>query len=71
MVIQIYTPTNIQKWNILKLGHATFTVGHKTTTLKSVFLDLNQNGYRYSLAVKTIFFTHYVSYLNPESKVYI
>ena len=31
---------------------------------KSVFFDLRPNGWRYSLAVETSFFTLYVSYLN-------
>ena len=34
--------------------------------LKSFFLDLRKNGWRYSLALKTSFLALYVSYLNPE-----
>ena len=33
---------------------------------KLVFLDLRKNGWRYSLAVKTLFLGLYISYLNPE-----
>ena len=34
--------------------------------MKSVFLKLLKNGWSYCLAVKTTYFTHYLSYLNPE-----
>ena len=34
--------------------------------MKSVFLKLIKNGQSYSLAVKTTFFTHYPSNLNPK-----
>ena len=34
--------------------------------MKSVFLKLLKNGLSYCLAVKTTYFTHYLSYLNPE-----
>ena len=34
----------VKNRNIWKIRHGTFTLGHKTTTLKSVFLDLSQNG---------------------------
>ena len=36
---------------------------------KSVFLNLLKNGLSESLAVKATYFTHYVSYLNPEGEV--
>ena len=34
--------------------------------MKSVFLKLTKNGKSYSLAVKTTYFTYYLSNLNPE-----
>ena len=37
--------------------------------MKSVFLKLLKNGWSYCLAVKTTYFTHYLSYLNPEGEV--
>ena len=36
--------------------------------MKSVFLKLFKNGRSYSLAVKTTFFTHYLSNLNQEEE---
>ena len=37
--------------------------------MKSGFLNLLKNGWSYCLAVKTTYFTHYLSYLNPEGEV--
>ena len=37
--------------------------------MKSVFLKLIKNGKSESLAIKTTYLTHYVSYLNLEGKV--
>ena len=37
--------------------------------MKSVFLKLSKNGKSESLAVKTTYLTHYVSYLNLEEEV--
>ena len=36
--------------------------------MKLVFLNLNKNGKSESLAVKTTYLTHYVSYLNLEGE---
>ena len=37
---------------------------------KSVFADLTKKGKRYGKTVKTSYFTHNISYSNPEANVF-
>ena len=43
--------------------------GGYSDKIKSVFANLSKNGWRLGKTVKTTYFTHYISYLNPEGEV--
>ena len=43
--------------------------GGYTDKIKSIFANLTKNGKRLGKTVKTTYFTHYISYLNPEGDV--